>query len=76
MAAPLKRAFGVYEDVCDILDIAHFVDAAADFQQRIVGGAFWVGWIEQKAMRKLRAPSGGERPVFTLDVMDDGRMRP
>jgi hypothetical protein len=39
MIAALQRAFGVDEDIGDVLDIADFPFAAPDLQQGIVGGA-------------------------------------
>jgi len=38
MVAPFERAFGIDEDVCDVLDVANLMLAAPDFQQRIVSG--------------------------------------
>ena len=38
MVAPLERAFGIDQDVGDVLDVAHLLLAAADLEQRIVGG--------------------------------------
>ena len=37
--APLERAFRIDQDVGDVLDVADFVEALADFKQRIVAGA-------------------------------------
>ena len=76
VGAPLEHAFGIDQDVRDVLDVAHLVGAAADFEERVVTGRAQVGRIEQQAMRKARAPSRGELPAFALDVVDDGRMWP
>ena len=38
MVAPLQRAFGVDQNVGDVLHVADFVRALADFEQRIVAG--------------------------------------
>ena len=76
MVPPLQRAFGIDEDVGDVLDVADFPFAAADFQQRIVGGARGIGRIEQQHAAEARAPAGGQRPVLALDVVDDRRAWP
>ncbi len=36
----------------------------------------WVGWVEQEAMRKPGTPTGGQLPVFALDVVDHHRAGP
>ena len=38
MIAAFERAFGIDQDIGDVLDVAHLGVAAADFEQRIVGG--------------------------------------
>ena len=73
---PLQRAFGIDQHVGDVLDVADFPFAAADLEQRIVGGARGVGRIEQQHAAEARAPAGGQRPVLALDVVDDRRARP
>ncbi len=75
MIATLQRAFRIDQDVRDILNVADFVDAAADFQQRVGGRALRIGRIEQ-AMGELRAPSGGQRPVFSFDIVNHRRLWP
>ena len=50
--------------------------AAADLEQRVVGGALCVGRIEQQHPAESRSPAGGQAPILTLDVMDDGGARP
>ena len=72
MIAPLERAFGIDQDVGDVLDVAHLAFAAADLEQRIVGGDSRVGRIEQQHAAEPRAPAGGQLPVLALDVVDDG----
>ena len=72
----LQRALGVDQDVGDVLDVADLPFAAADLQQRIVGGARGVGRIEQQHAAELGAPSGGQGPVLALDVVDDRRAGP
>ena len=75
--APLQRAFRVDQDVGDVLDVADLPFAAADLEQRIVGGAerALVGSNSRHAA-EARAPAGGQRPVLALDVVDDRRARP
>ncbi len=76
MVALVETAFRIDEDVGDVLDVAHLPLAAAHFQQRIVGRGFRVGRVEEQHAAVLRAEAGGELPVLTLDVVDDGRPRP
>ena len=73
---PLQRALGIDQDVGDVLDVADFPFAAADLEQRIVGGARRVGRIEQQHAAEPRPPAGGQRPVLALDVVDDRRAGP
>ena len=76
MIALLERAFGIDQHVGDVLDVAHLPLAASHFEKRIVGGALRVGRIEQQHAPEPRAPTCGQRPVLTLDVMDDRRAGP
>ena len=76
MVPLFERAFGIDQDVGDVLDVADFPFAAAHFEQRIVGRRFGVGWIEQQHAAVPGAETGGELPVFPFDVVDDGRARP
>ena len=48
MIAALERSFRIDQDVGDVLDVAHFLVAAAHLQQRIVGGRQRVGRIEHQ----------------------------
>ena len=76
MVAALKRAFRIDQHVGDILDVADFPFAAANLEQRIVGGGRRVGRVEQQHAAMPGAKAGGERPVLALDVVDDGGARP
>ena len=76
MIAFLQRTLGVDQDVSDVLDVAHLPLAAPHFEQRIVGGRFRIGGVEQQHPTVLRAEAGGELPVFALDVVDDDGARP
>jgi hypothetical protein len=67
----LERAFGINQDVGDILCIADLVVAFTDLEQRIVGRARGIGRIEQEHGPKPRTPAGGQLEILTLDVMDD-----
>jgi hypothetical protein len=69
--ALLARAFGIDQDVGDVLDIAHLVRALPHLEQRVVARSLGIGRIEQQAMGELCPPAGGQLPVLTLDVMDD-----
>ncbi|MCY1381243.1 hypothetical protein D9M69_691260 [compost metagenome] len=52
MVATLQRALGVDQDVGNVLHITHFMRAAPNLQQRVVGSRQRVGGIEQQAMRE------------------------
>ena len=73
---PFQRALGIDQDVSDVLNISDFPFALANFQERIVGGARRVGRVEQQHATKPRAPAGGQGPVLSLDVVNDGAFRP
>src|SRR3546814_1899970 len=45
--------------------------AAADLEQRIIGGRAHIGRIEQQHAADPGAEAGGESPILALDVMDD-----
>ena len=72
MVAAFECAFGIDQDVRDVLHIAHLMRAAPDFQQRVVRGRFRIGRVEQQAVREARAPAGRDVPVLALDVVNDG----
>ena len=76
VVAPLDRAFGIDENVGNVLDIADLAIAAPHLEQRVVGRARRVGRIEQQHAPEAGPPSGGQRPVLALDVVDDGRAGP
>jgi hypothetical protein len=60
----LQRAFGIDQQVGDVLNVAHLPLAAAHLQQRVVGGALRIGRIKDQHAAKPRAPAGGQRPVL------------
>ena len=76
MVAPFERAFRIDQHVGDVLHVAHFVDAAPHFHQRIVRRRGFIGRIEQQHAAETRTKTSGQIPVFALDVVNDGRMRP
>ena len=76
MVSALQRAFGIDQDVGDVLHVAYFVHAAPHFKQRVVCSRARIGRVEQQAMRGARAPASGQGPVLALDVVDHGRARP
>ena len=76
MIAALERAFGINQNVGDILRVAHLAVAFADLEQRIVGGARRIGRIEQEHRSKPGAPAGGQLEILALDVVDDRGIRP
>ena len=72
----VQRAFGVDEDVGNVLDVAHLPLAAAHLEQRIVGRGLWVGWVEEQHAAMACPETRGKLPVLALDVVDDGRAGP
>jgi hypothetical protein len=48
--APLQRAFGVDQDVGDVLHVPDLAHAAPHFEQWVVGGRTRVGRVEQQAV--------------------------
>ncbi len=75
MIAPLERAFGINQDVGDILHIAHLAVATPHFKQRVISERGRIGGIEQQHATEACTPSRGQLPVLTLDVMDDATAR-
>src|SRR5712671_901981 len=71
MIAALERAFGIDEDVGDILSVADLTVTFADLEERIIGCARLIGRVEQEYRSKSSAPTGGQPEVLALDVMDD-----
>ena len=76
MVSLFERAFGIDQDVGDVLHVAHFPFAAAHLEQRIICCGFRVGRVEEKDAAVFGAEACGELPVLSLDVMNDGRARP
>src|SRR5271163_770272 len=76
MIAALERAFGIDENVGDILRITYFVVSFADLEQRIIGRAGGTGRIEQEHGPKPRTPAGGQLEILTLDVVDNRGIGP
>src|SRR3546814_16511821 len=59
-----------------MLNVANLGLAATDREQRVVFGGRRIGRIEQQAMREAGTEAGGQRPVFTLDIVNDRRAGP
>src|SRR4051812_38331569 len=76
MVAPLERAFRVDENVGDVLDVADFLRAATNLEQRIVARRAHIRRIKQQRVREALAPAGGQLPILALDIVDDGRAGP
>src|SRR5271155_3405954 len=72
----LKRAFGINQDVGDVLRITYFVVSFADLKQRIIGRARWIGRIEQEHGPKPRTPARSQLEVLALDIVDDRGIGP
>src|SRR5271166_4816072 len=75
-----SSAIGIDQHVGDVLDVANLVRTEAHFEERVVTGRASVlaGGIEAEA----EVPEGslaiarGERPVLTLDVVDESALGP
>jgi hypothetical protein len=68
-----QRPFEIDQDVGDVLHVAHFVVAAPHFEERIVGGGFRIGRVQQQhaAEARARRPSGeSSRPEGDVDDTD------
>ena len=64
MVPLVERAFGIDQDVGDVLDVADLPVAAPDLQQRIVGGGFGIRRIEQQHAAMPGAESRRQAPVL------------
>src|SRR5947208_15902118 len=71
MIAALERAFGIDEDVSDILRVPYLTVAFADLEERVIGRARLIGRIEQEHGSKACAPARSELEILPLDVVDD-----
>ena len=76
VVARVLLAGGVDEDIGDVLGIAHLVPTFADFQERIEAERIEGRRLEAPDVAELAAPARGERPIFSLDVVDEDRVRP
>src|SRR5882724_5390335 len=76
MVPLVERAFGVNQNVGDILHVADLPLPAPDLEQWVVSRRLRVGRVEQQDAAVPRAKAGRELPVFPLDVVNDGRTRP
>ena len=74
--APFKRAFGIDQHIGDVLHVAHLVDAASHFHQRVIGRRCLIGRIEQKRAAEPGTETSCQLPVLALDIVHDRRMRP
>lgn len=55
VVAAFECAVGIDQNIGHVLHVAHFMRAAPDFQQRVVGGRLRIGRVKQQAMREARA---------------------
>src|SRR6516164_10730394 len=76
VVAAFERAFGINENVGNILRVTYLAVAFADLEQRIIGSARRIGRIEQKHGPKPCTPTGGQLKILAFDVVDDRRIRP
>ena len=74
--APFKRAFRIDQHVGDVLHVAHLVDAASHFHQRVIGRRCLIGRIEQKRAAEPGTETSCQLPVLAFDIVHDRRMRP
>jgi hypothetical protein len=63
MIAALERAFGIDEDVRDILGVPYLTVAFADLEERVIGRACLIGRVEQEHGPKACTPARGELEV-------------
>ena len=66
----------VDQDVGDVLGVLDLVQASSDLQQRVEPHRVGGGRLEAPDVTELAPPSGRQRPVLLLDVVDDDRVRP
>ncbi len=76
MITLVEAAFGIDQNIRDVLHVADFPLPLPHLQQRIVGRRSGVRGIEQQDAAVLRAKAGRQRPVLALDVVDDAASRP
>ena len=76
VVTPFDRAFGVDQNIRNVLDVAYLLGAAPDLEKRVVRRRPRIRRIEQQAMREPRPPTRGQCPVLALDVVHDHGRRP
>ncbi len=76
MIAAIERPFRIDQDVGDVLDVAHFLVAASHLQQRIVSRGRCVGRIEFEDAAEPEPETSRQRPVLSLDVVNDAASGP
>ncbi len=76
MIAFVEAAFGIDQNIRDILNVSDLPLAPSHLQQRVVGGRSGIGRIEQQHTAMLRAKARCQRPVFPFYVVDNSRCRP
>ena len=72
----VEAAFGIDQNIRDVLHVADLPFPLPDLQQRVVGRRSSIGWIEQQDTAMLRAKAGRDGPVLAFNVMDDAASRP
>ena len=76
MVALVETAFGIDQNIRDILNVSDFPFPLPDLQQRVVGRRSGVGRIEQQHAAMLRAEARCQRPVLAFYVVNNGGCRP
>jgi hypothetical protein len=76
MVALVEAAFGIDQNIRDILHVPDLPFPLPDLQQRVVGRRSGIGRIEQQHPAMFRAEAGCQRPVLALYVVDNGGCRP
>src|SRR6185437_4122697 len=69
--AALQGAFGINENVRNVLCVAYLAIALSDLKERIISGTLGIGWVEQKHRPKLGTPTRSELEILALDVVND-----
>ena len=76
VVALVERSFRVDQNIRDVLNVADFPFALADFEQGIVGRRSGISRIEQQHAAVPGAEARRQHPVLALDVVDDAASRP
>ncbi|SFA59677.1 hypothetical protein SAMN04487972_1252 [Paracoccus halophilus] len=76
MVTFVEAAFGINENIRDVLHITDFPFTLPHFQKRVVSCRVHIGRIEQQDAAMTGPETCGQIPVLALDVMDNATSRP